>query len=174
MSFTIRRARASDAPFFPGIELSSGEAFRSVPGLEWVANDTVISVEDATRRIASGSTWVAMDPDGTPRGFLSAERYGEELHIWQASVAAAMQRVGIGRALFARAIEEARDSGLAALTLSTFRDVPWNAPFYQTLGFEIVEPGDVSARLRDILVVEAARGLPAERRCAMRLKLQLA
>ena len=31
---------------------------------------------------------------------------------------------------------DARNSGIKALTLTTFRDVAWNAPFYARLGFE--------------------------------------
>jgi hypothetical protein len=34
--------------------------------------------------------------------------------------------------------DHARTLGLTSLTLTTFRDVPWNAPFYAKLGFEYV------------------------------------
>jgi hypothetical protein len=36
-------------------------------------------------------------------------------------------------------IEAARVRALAAVTLTTFADVAFNAPFYRTLGFEILE-----------------------------------
>jgi hypothetical protein len=60
---------------------------------------------------------------------------------------------------------------LVALTLTTFRDVAWNGPFYQRLGFEELAAHDLSPDLAQILAHEAARGLPGDRRCAMRLDL---
>ncbi len=60
---------------------------------------------------------------------------------------------------------------MEALTLTTFRDVPWNAPLYQRLGFELLTGPEIGERLARILVGEAERGLPGDRRCAMRLLL---
>jgi hypothetical protein len=65
-------------------------------------------------------------------------------------------------------IEPARDLGLNALTLTTFRDVPWNAPFYARFGFETLAPGELDPRLEAILRAEIAHGIPGDRRCAMR------
>ena len=36
------------------------------------------------------------------------------------------------------AMAEARPT----LTLTTFRDVPWNAPYYERMGFVVFEPAD--------------------------------
>ena len=58
--------------------------------------------------------------------------------------------------------------GLAAVTLTTFRDVSWNAPFYARLGFRIVEPGSLSPGLVAVVQLEERRGLPAGLRVAMR------
>ena len=50
-------------------------------------------------------------------------------------------------------------TGFAALTLTTFRDVPWNAPFYARLCFsENAEPAE-HARLHAELEKEVAEGL---------------
>jgi hypothetical protein len=35
-------------------------------------------------------------------------------------------------------IESARQAAYPAVTLTTFRDVPWNAPFYTRLGFSML------------------------------------
>ncbi len=96
---------------------------------------------------------------------------GDRLHVWELSVQQASQRQGLGRALMDHATRFARDRGLAALTLTTFRDVLWNGPFYGRLGFEEVAPQDLSSDLAQILAHEVARGLPGDRRCAMRLAL---
>ena len=47
-------------------------------------------------------------------------------------------------------MDEARAQGLDRLSLCTYRDVPWNGPFYRGLGFtEIDRPRAVQQRLRD-------------------------
>ena len=57
-------------------------------------------------------------------------------------------RLGIGRALLEKAIADARRRRLVALTLTTFRDVIWNAPFYQKLGFRVMDDAQAGERLR--------------------------
>ncbi len=64
-----------------------------------------------------------------------------------------------------------RDRGLAALTPTTFRDVPWSGPFYRRLSFEEVVPHELSPDLAGVLAQEVARGLAGDRRYAMRLNL---
>lgn len=54
------------------------------------------------------------------------------------------------------------------MTLTTFRDVPWNAPFYARRGFELLDDTTIGERLQTILEKEAGHGLPRARRCAMR------
>jgi N-acetylglutamate synthase-like GNAT family acetyltransferase len=78
---------------------------------------------------------------------------------------------GSGRRLIETARAHAELTGLSALKLTTFRDVPWNGPFYARLGFEMLSPSSLGNRLSAILANEAAGGLPRERRCAMRLNL---
>jgi hypothetical protein len=69
------------------------------------------------------------------------------------------------------AIEHARAQALRSITLTTFREVPWNGPFYRSLGFQVLSPEELEPRLRDILDDETQRGFPAEERCAMRLSI---
>jgi len=64
-------------------------------------------------------------------------------------------------------VAEARRRGLAGLSLTTFRDVPWNAPFYASVGFAIVEGEDARGALQTYLDREASRGLDPARRCAV-------
>lgn len=47
------------------------------------------------------------------------------------------------------------------LTLTTFAYVPWNAPYYARLGFEIIPPDHVAPGLRDVRQHEASAGLDA-------------
>ena len=162
----IRRAVATDAALLPAIEQAAGALFATVPGLEWLAAGRVLDADEHVPAVRAGTAWVA--DDGAPFGFLTATVERDALHIDEIAVVPARQGSGQGRALIATAIDEARARGLATVTLTTFRDVTWNAPFYARLGF--VEASD--ARLSALLADEVARGLPGERRCAMRLMLR--
>jgi GNAT superfamily N-acetyltransferase len=166
----IRLAVLQDAALLPEIERSSGEAFRVVPDLAWIADDAVMSAEQHKSLIAGDGVWVAASGDRVA-GFISAAATPDAWHIWQMAVAHDAQGRGIGRALLDTAIEAARDRGASAVTLTTFRDVEWNAPFYSRSGFRVLGAEELNERLRDVLANEVAHGLPAERRCAMQLAL---
>ncbi|MDX8524662.1 GNAT family N-acetyltransferase [Mesorhizobium sp. MSK_1335] len=168
---TIRPARGDDAEALPQIEQSAGEAFRAIPELAWLADGDNVSVERHRALIAAGACWIAADDQDRPVGLLSAGIEGDALHIWELDVHLDRQGRGIGRALLQQAIDGARRRGLAAITLTTFRDVAWNAPFYQRCGFRILKPSELDERLARLLHDEAAHGLPTDQRCAMRIDL---
>ena len=98
-------------------------------------------------------------------GFLVAEPFRRELHIWEVDVAPAFQRRGIGSGLLRAAQIDARNTGFKSLTLTTDRED--GASFYERLGFEEVTALDAHLRLSGELANEIDDGLPAERRCAM-------
>lgn len=72
-------------------------------------------------------------------GFAHAFEVGEYLHLEQLSVDPAFARRGIGRALVEHVLNEAAEAGFAEVTLRTFADVPWNAPFYASCGFRVTD-----------------------------------
>ena len=169
MSVTIRSAHEQDVSQFPDVERSAGETFRALPDLAWIADDTVMSVLEHLAHATAGVVLAATERAGKVVGFLTAENTGTALHIWIMAVVHDRQGQGLGRRLLDVATDRARELRLPALTLTTFVDVPWNAPFYQRCGFRILEPEELDGRLRSILQTEAAHGIPAARRCAMQL-----
>ena len=163
----FRLACPEDAAAFPAIERSAAQLFLRQPGLEWLAQGEVMTAQAHQRLIRQHSVWLAEASPGEPIGFLSAEVFADALHLWELSVHADWQRQGVGKGLVRHACMGAAAHGLTALTLSTFRDVPWNAPAYAKLGFQpLSQPGE---RLQKVLEAEAAHGLPAQQRVAMRL-----
>ena len=168
MAVQIRPAVSADAALLPDIERSAGELFRTIPDLSWIADHEVMSAEAHLARIAEGTVWVAQDQGASLIGFLTAERVGDELHIWEISVHSGHQGRGVGRQLMEAAEAYARRTGISALTLTTFRGVRWNEPFYARLGFETLEGAAIGDRLSALLRDEVLHGLPGERRCAMR------
>jgi GNAT superfamily N-acetyltransferase len=118
--------------------------------------------------LLGGTLWV-VDVAGRPCAFLAALAHDERLHIDELDVLREHQGHGIGRRLLAHAIDHARARGFARLSLTTFRAIPWNAPFYASLGFIEWDPNDAPDSIRKALAKEAAFGL--KDRCAMRLEL---
>lgn len=66
---------------------------------------------------------------------------------------------GIGTALLEGAKELARHAGYTAMTLSTFADVPFNAPFYLRRGFQVLEEAAVGPGLLAVREAEARNGI---------------
>ncbi len=119
---------------------------------------------DYARLIRKGHCLVAHVGEAMA-GFLVAEPFRRELHIWEMDVVSAFQRRGIGSGLLRAGQIDARNTGFKALTLTTDREE--GAPFYVRLGFEEVTALDAHLRLSGKLANEIDDGLNAERRCAM-------
>ncbi|MBW8814570.1 MAG: GNAT family N-acetyltransferase [Caulobacterales bacterium] len=117
---------------------------------------------------AEGRLWVA-EAQGVRLGFLAAQADGARLHVEQLQVLRAHQGRGIGRQLLATAIDWARARGFSTVSLTTFRSVAWNAPFYASAGFREVARHEMAPGLRATAEHEAALGWPD--RCAMVLDL---
>lgn len=150
----------------PAIERAAAELFTHGVGLEGFDPDDTWEVPDLQRLIRRGHSLVAHVGE-TMAGFLVTQPFSRELHIWEMDVHPRFGRRGIGAGLVRAAQIDARNTGFKALTLTTFRDLPWNAPFYARLGFEEVTALDAHPRLAGELANEVDDGLPAERRCAM-------
>ncbi len=170
--FFIRRAESKDAHLLPAIENSAGNLFRQIPDLAGLADGKDHSVEWYTRIIAQGVSWIAVDPHDSPVGFVVAEVLSGDLHIRELQVHYDYQRAGLGRRLLQHCLDKANSLDLASLTLTTFRSIPWNQPFYARLGFVTLQEGEISEYLKQIVLEESQHGLPADRRCVMRLPLK--
>jgi GNAT superfamily N-acetyltransferase len=167
MSVTIRFAVPQDAQLLPAIETSAAQAFRVINDLSWLADSPPMSIERHRQLIALSTCWVALDVENQPQGFLSAERHGDDLHILELSVMQSMQGQGLGRSLVEAAKDYARSKRLRFVTLTTFKKVPWNAPFYSRIGFKADTSTDLDQRLAAILHEEYKHGFAPGDRCAM-------
>jgi GNAT superfamily N-acetyltransferase len=77
-----------------------------------------------------------------PVGLCRIDALGDGAHLEQLSVHPDHGRRGLGRALLRAGVEWAASRGYPRLTLTTFRDVPWNGPFYASEGFVELGPAD--------------------------------
>lgn len=168
-AFTIRLTTENDIPALQRVEISASAAFLVIESLGSFAEGNCATREQHLSAIEPQTSWLAELPDGEPVGFLAARPEETALHIYEISVHIDHQKRGVGRALIVHAENHARSLGLSELTLTTFKHVPWNAPFYESLGFEIRPEAECGQRLSSLIQGERSAGLPApEMRCAMR------
>ncbi|MGD6742409.1 GNAT family N-acetyltransferase [Streptomyces sp. BH106] len=163
----IRSAEPADLPRLQAIETAAGEIFRTV-GMAAIADDAPPTVAELDRFRRAGHAWVAAEDIGTVVAYLVAEPVDDAFHIEQVTVHPDAARRGVGQTLIARAADCARDQGLTGLTLTTFADVPWNAPYYERLGFRRLSGAELTPGLRAIRAAEAEHGLDRWPRVCMR------
>lgn len=164
--WSLRLARPADAEAMPGIESAAAGIFAELLDFAHLDLGGTRSPDSFGRLIRKGHCLVAHVGEAMA-GYLVAEPFRRELHIWQMDVAPQFQRRGVGAGLVRASMIDARNTGFRAVTLTTFRDVAWNGPFYARLGFDEVTALDAHPRLAGELANEADDGLPIERRCAM-------
>jgi GNAT superfamily N-acetyltransferase len=162
----IRATRPDDLVGLQRIELAAGQLFHAV-GMPAIADAPLPTIEELHGYVRTGRSWVA-DDDGRPVAFILVELVDGAAHIEQVSVDPAYARRGLGAELIDHVGAWAANRGLAALTLTTFRNVPWNAPYYARLGFAEMPPAERGPRLTVLMAEEAERGLDPNQRVAMR------
>lgn len=165
--FVIRDADPADLPALPAIERRAAALYAGHDVEAGVRAD-VTALADFEKAEAEGLLWVATTRDDTVVGFAFCAMIDGNIHLDELDVLPEYGRRGIGTALVRAVCAEAARRGVAAVTLTTFRDIPWNAPFYTTLGFEPLAEPDWTPALARIVAQEAASGLEPARRVVMR------
>jgi GNAT superfamily N-acetyltransferase len=139
-----------------------------------VADDEPLSIIELAAFQQNDRAWVITDDADRPVAYLLLDVVDGNAHVEQVSVHPAHARQGLGKALLDTAAAWAQQHGLAALTLTTYANVPWNAPYYQRLGFQIMTEDQITEGLRRIREHEQARGLTSWPRVTMRRPIDCA
>lgn len=166
----IRPARADELARLQEIERAAGQVFRTI-GMGEIAEDEPLSVPILGAFAAAGLAWVATDERAVAVAYLLAERLPGSFHVEQVSVHPRAARQGVGRRLLEHLADHARAARVPALTLTTFAEVPWNAPYYRRCGFRTLDDAELTAELREIRRHEADHGLDRWPRVCMRRDL---
>lgn len=164
----IATARPQDVRGLAAIERAAGMLLRDHAPAS-VLNEST-DANEFRQAQAAGRLWVAL-ADDAPIGFALVEMLAEDLpHLEEIDVHPRHGRRGVGTALVRTVCEWVSRSGYSELTLTTFRAVPWNMPFYSRLGFEPVPTDELRPELAAVVQDEAARGLDTQRRVVMRYR----
>lgn len=162
----IRSTRSSDLTAIQRIELAAGELFREI-GMAGIADHPVPTLAVLVDYQRAGHSWVAVDGTDQPVAFVLVKVVDGRAHVEQVSVDPAYARRRIGRDLIDHVESWAVGRGLSALSLTTFRDVEWNGPYYGRLGFAVLAPAGHGPELAALMGEEAAHGLDPAQRIAM-------
>jgi GNAT superfamily N-acetyltransferase len=165
VTISLRAATAGELRHLAALEVEAGQLFASI-GLDEVAAHVpdLAALRDHHEK---GRVWVA-EEDGQIAGYIVGEVLDGNAHIEQVSVSPSYAGRGIGATLVRHVESWGRSLGLPATTLTTFRDVPWNAPYYARLGYLELTVGRRGPELTATMEHEASMpGIDATRRCAM-------
>jgi GNAT superfamily N-acetyltransferase len=164
-AYCICLARPEHIPALSPIELEAARMLRGYAPDSVLAETTEEwAFSDA---ISDGRLWVALTAN-RPVGFALVKMLADDLpHLEEIDVVPIHGRQGLGTALVRAVCEWATVSGYPLLTLTTFRSVPWNYPFYARLGFEVIGCETMRSELVALVSDEADRGLDPRSRVVM-------
>lgn len=150
----IRPAALREFALLPFIEAEADAAFEAldpaVDTAKFPAPGTAVEFGEAFHIMVAGRS---------PVGFVRLEIVDGQAHVAQLAVSSGHARQGIGRALLVAAKAWAQEAGFRSMTLTTFKDIPFNAPFYAGCGFEPLAPEQCCAGLAEIRRQEQELGL---------------
>ena len=164
----IRLATPADFETLQEIERRAGTLFIDV-GLPEIAEHPAPTLDELHEAEA---LLVAVATGGQVVGYAWVERVDGETHLEQLSVLPEHGRQGVGTALLDAVVDWAHARGDRAVTLTTFRDVPFNGPLYAKRGFCEVPEAEWTEAERQLVADEAAMGLEPATRMLMRRSVQ--
>jgi len=167
---TFRFATPHDAGTIRAIEFEAGLRFIGV-GMTGIADAEPMALETVDRKIAAREIIVAVDATATCVGFVMFEPQPARIYVQELDVLTSHAGRRIGAALIEQVAQLARERQLTQLVLSTYRDVPWNAPYYRRLGFRNIDTAGLDAALSARRDAHIARGLDESQRLFMRREL---
>lgn len=166
--YRIGPARRRDLAALPGIERAAAALLAGHAPAAVLRETTPIEVFEAARQ--AGRLWVARcgsEPVGFALVGMLAPRHA---HLDELDVHPRHGGRGVGAALVRAVCAWAVRRGQRLLTLTTFRRLAWNEPFYARLGFEEFPGAALPPALLEQVQAETARGLDPERRLVMRFR----
>lgn len=169
--YTITAANVDDIPALIAVDKAASALFEPTELLEPEALEDHVPAEILETEIPLTNVFVARNQHGWAVGFVLIRMRGTGLYLDQVSVHPDHGQKGIGRALVIRVLTEAEHRKLPHVSLSTFRDVAWNGPFYASLGFKEIKKEKLEPYM---LEIEDAQKpfMDVTKRCFMRRKVR--
>ena len=159
MSATVRPSRPGDLAGLGALEKSGDALFRAADMHAVADMPTTPGADGYQDAHRAGRLLVAVDAADRPIGFVGLELLDGEPHVGQVSVHPGHAGHRIGADLLTAAEQWARARRYGRITLTTFRDVGWNGPYYRRLGWVVLPERQWGPELAAIRQHEADLGL---------------
>jgi len=169
-AYGIDGANASDVDVLIEVDRAASTLFAPTGLLSEEALNDHVPAEVLSHAADTGDLFTARAAEGEPVGFALVSPRGGTLYLDQISVHPDHGRKGLGAALLGRVVDEAKKRKLRRITLSTFRDLPWNGPFYARHGFREIKRSDMADWMLELERIQA-QDLDITKRCFMVRKL---
>lgn len=170
-AYRIRLARHNDLEKLAAIERQAASLFAATADA-FLCDAQTMAIELLEQHHRDRAVWVAVNREDEPVGFAVAGESEGSGYLHEVDVDPLHGRRGLGRRLIETVCEWAVEMGYDSVTLSTFVDVPWNAPFYARAGFEIVAANKLTPEMQRIQGIEERIGLAIDRRVFMKRRLR--
>jgi GNAT superfamily N-acetyltransferase len=168
--YKIRSARIEELTLLTQIEALAAVRFLNTPYAFLVEADS-LPLDFIQQRFQAGQVWVAVDQQDAVVGYAVTREVDRTLYLQEIDVKPEHGQRGLGSALVHYVRAWAKQSHYDVMSLSTFRDIPWNAPFYAKLGFRILDESELTAGFQQIRRQEDEAGLPISERVIMHCEL---
>lgn len=159
--FEIRDCQYDELSQLPIIETAADAVFPTGR----VPIDETTALSELQRALAASLLLVSTVHEQVV-GFIAGLPCGTTAHLRTLAVHPQHGRRGIGTALVRGLVMRAEQGGYRDVTLTTFADLAFNAPFYERLGFRRLTADEGDARLASTLGAERDAGMT--HRIAMR------
>jgi len=170
MSYRIEIAKRDHIPYLQGISRAAAELF-PLEDLPFPLRAQTPSPDIFEGALRQQRLWIVLDENkDRVVGFALLAEKCQQIHLQELDIHPEYGRQGLGTMLLKFVISWVKSKKYKQLTLTTFRHLPWNAPFYTKLGFKIIEPSQLNSCLIKLLNQES-RGLDKSKRVLMILDL---
>lgn len=153
----IRLASADEIHKIAPLEQAAAEMFRQI-GMTEVAEDAPISDTILLKAVEETRLWVAVEY-GVLKAYLLGSFLPRSLHIDQVTVHPDAARRGLGALMIESVSADPRAKQLGLMTLTSFANVPWNAPYYERIGFLDIAESEWPEGVAEKVAAEQEHGL---------------
>lgn len=169
--YSITDAEVDDIPALIAVDRAASALFAPTGLIREEDLDDHVPVNVLEAEIPQGNVFAVRNEHGWAVGFALVRPRGNGLYLDQISVHPDHGQQGLGRALVLRVLTEAEARKLPYVSLSTFRDLPWNGPFYASMGFKELSRDKLEPFM---LEIEAAQmpHMDVTKRCFMQRKVR--
>ncbi|MEZ5998226.1 MAG: GNAT family N-acetyltransferase [Hyphomonas sp.] len=164
--YLIAPAQLEDVDAMINVDLAAGQLFAPTGHISGEALNDHVPATVLEQAIGAGDIFKTQTREGIVAGFALVSRRGGTLYLDQISVHPDHGRQGLGASLMQHVFQLAKKRKLKQVTLSTFREIPWNGPFYRKLGFRELARREMADWMLELERIQA-QSLDVSQRCFM-------